>query len=985
MKTLILFWTVLVLGLSSGYAQTTLSGNITDNKGEALAGVNISVKGKVAGTITDYNGNFSLNLKDEPPFTLIISYVGFATQELQITERVNTGMKIEMIEETMLGQEIVISASRVEESILESPVSIEKMDILDIQNTPSDSYYKAIGNLVGVDLTSSSINFQIVNTRGFSNTGNTRFVQLIDGMDTQAPALNFPIGNLNGPSELDVESVELIPGASSALYGPNAFNGVLLINSKSPFDYQGLSFFAKTGVNHVGANADQEMAPMYESSLRYAKSWNNVFAIKVNLSYSRADDWHGTDATDREIARTPAGFTFNPGSDRLHYMGDEASVNIAIFPLSNDWMSLASSPSGTFGAGVTAADYAGDLPSHVVSVSPYQEKYLINYGAENKKINIGLYYRLNEKYELSYMLNNGYGTSIYTGAQRYSLSDFSVAQHRLQLKSENFMVRAYGTFENSGDSYITEFLAKRINDQSSLFGSVNNWLGVYGINYLEYLYDQGYAPGDIDGLTADQRVQVEMAAHQYARGTTESSYTLDPTSEQFATFKERGLQGVVPFGPKFNDQTRMYHAETQYDFKNNVEFMNLIGGASFRMFDLNSNGTIFPDTTGNNITIREFGAYLTGSKSVANDKLKLSGSMRYDKNQNFKGQINPRISSVIKLAENHNLRMSFQTGFRVPTSQGQHISLNIITARLLGGLPQYAESYNLTESSTTGLPLGYEGYSVQEYATSVFDKGASTASIFDPANIGNLTPITKLDPVRPEKVKTFEIGYKSLINNSLMIDFSYFYSIYNDFITQIRIRKAEQFTTNAALDDPNGYGYTYNPDPAMEGKINYGTLLNGTVLNTFQVYTNVDNSVNTQGIASSIKYSFTRGYQIGGNYSWNVINNVPDNFLAEFNTPEHKYNLTFGNRKVTEKFGFNIAYKWQSEFEWQSGFTVPANGEVPAFSTLDAQITYKLPGLKSLVKLGGSNILNKKYYPSLGGPNIGGIYYISFMFDEMLK
>ena len=143
-------------------------------------------------------------------------------------------------------------------------------------------------------------------------------MQLIDGMDTQAPALNFPIGNLNGPSVLDVESVELIPGASSALYGANAFNGVLLINSKNPFEYQGLSAFAKTGVNHVSSDADQDPALLNTFSLRYAKAFNNKLAFKVNATYSYADDWYGTDTLDRNAANYPFASIGgeNPGADR---------------------------------------------------------------------------------------------------------------------------------------------------------------------------------------------------------------------------------------------------------------------------------------------------------------------------------------------------------------------------------------------------------------------------------------------------------------------------------------------------------------------------------------------------------------------------------------------------------------------------------------------------------------------------------------------
>jgi len=283
-----------LLVFSTGlYAQTTISGTIYDSgNGEPLIGVNILVKGTVLGTTTDVNGNFNLRVSSDPPFILTISSIGYERKEVEITQSNVSGLEVELQESLLLGQEVVVSASRVEESILESPVSIEKMDILDVQSTSADTYYKAIANLKGVDVTTSSINFQIINARGFSNTGNTRFVQLIDGMDTQAPALNFPIGNLNGPSELDVESVELIPGASSALYGPAAFNGVLLINSKNAFDYQGLSAFVKMGVNHVGQNADRDISPMYEGSIRYAKAFNNKFAFKVNGSYSRANDWH---------------------------------------------------------------------------------------------------------------------------------------------------------------------------------------------------------------------------------------------------------------------------------------------------------------------------------------------------------------------------------------------------------------------------------------------------------------------------------------------------------------------------------------------------------------------------------------------------------------------------------------------------------------------------------------------------------------------
>ena len=327
---------ILYLGLvlilpSFVMAQTSISGKVTDpSDGGPLAGVNIVVRGKVVGTVTDTDGNFSLKVNDAPPITLVFSFVGYRSTEMAITDANATSLDVKLEEQTILGEEIVVSASRVEESILESPVSIEKMDILEVKNAPSESYYKGLANLKGVDVTASSINFQILNARGFGSTGNTRFVQLIDGMDTQAPALNFPIGNLNGPSELDVESVELIPGASSALYGPNAFNGIVLINSKNPFEYQGLSAMAKLGVNHVGKNPDFDgPSPVFEGALRYAKAFNNRFAVKINFAAMKAEDWHGTDTYDKESGRPPPGLGFNTGSDRLHLLGDEAGFGAA--------------------------------------------------------------------------------------------------------------------------------------------------------------------------------------------------------------------------------------------------------------------------------------------------------------------------------------------------------------------------------------------------------------------------------------------------------------------------------------------------------------------------------------------------------------------------------------------------------------------------------------------------------------------------------
>jgi outer membrane receptor protein involved in Fe transport len=974
----------LLCGTATLMAQTTsVSGKVTDGgTGEPLAGVNIVVKGRVIGTITNTSGEYNLNVNMAPPFTLVFSFIGYSTQETEVTNAATTGLDISMVEQTLLGQEVVVSASRMEESILQSPVSIEKIGILEVQNTPSDNYYKGLINMKGLDMTSSSINFQIVNARGFNSTGNTRFVQLTDGMDTQAPALNFPIGNLNGPSELDVESVEFIPGAASALYGPNAFNGILLVNSKSPFEYQGLSAFAKYSMNHTNGgaswldNAGQpgpigpgSAQPMWEGALRYAKAFNNRFAFKLAVSYSKATDWYGTNMQDKNPERNLDAngnprFSTNPGADRVHAFGDEVANSLGLVKIS-----LAPALSNT-----PLAPFTQWLPDQVVSRTPYQEQYLVDYGAKNLKANIGLNYRITDKVELLYLLNYGAGTSVYTGAQRYSLKDFNIQQHKLELKGNNFFLRGYTTIEDSGDSYIADLTGIIINDT---WKSNSQWYTDYSVGYLTYLAGLAGA-GQYNPANAPSTAQQE-GAHNFGRSRADVGRLL-PGTDAFEKAKSDARSKVIPYGSLFNDKTKLYHVEGQYNFKNQIKFMELMLGGSYRLYDLNSNGTIFADTVGNDITIQEIGAYLQGSKKLINDKLKLTASVRYDKNENFDAQINPRISGVYSFTPQQNLRVSYQSGFRMPTTQNQHIDLNAVSARLIGGLPQYAEARN-------ALQYAYDLRSVVAYTAAVAASSANPTAIGDPANLGLLKPVTSVAPVKPEQVKSFEVGYKGLIGEKLLVDLVYYNNTYNDFIAAQFVRKA-----SGVIDITNMQpAPLYNFDPRTEQNIrNAQTLLTPITTigkeNTFSIPTNVDRTLTAQGFAIGLDYSLPKGYRVGGNYNWNKLNDAEqlaaDGYLAEFNTPENKYNIYFSNRKVTDKFGFSVSYRWQDAFLWESSF---AQGTVPAIGTIDAQLSYRLKEMKSVIKIGGSNLNNTRYVLNYGGPTIGAIYYISITFDELMK
>jgi outer membrane receptor protein involved in Fe transport len=310
--------------------------------------------------------------------------VGFTTQEVEITGGMSD-LSVSLSESSIMGQEVVISASRVEESIMQSPVSVEKMDIIAIREVPQASFYDALNNMKGVEMSTQSLTFKSFNTRGFNANGNVRTVQMIDGMDNQAPGLNFSVGNIVGISELDLESVELLPGASSALYGPNAINGILLMNSKNPFQYQGLSASVRTGIMSEQSRSTASTG-FYDFSARYAKAFNNKLAFKVNFSYLTADDWQANDFRDQSLlngSSIEGGSRINnPGYNGVNVYGDESTQNL--FSVAQ---SLTQTINPATGQPFLPSAILPLIPQSQVSRTGYAERDLADYNTKSIKFN----------------------------------------------------------------------------------------------------------------------------------------------------------------------------------------------------------------------------------------------------------------------------------------------------------------------------------------------------------------------------------------------------------------------------------------------------------------------------------------------------------------------------------------------------------------------------------------------------------------------
>jgi iron complex outermembrane recepter protein len=953
------------------FAQNTITGTVTDSSGKPIPGANVKINGDRAGTATNFEGAFTLNPTKSPPFTITVSIIGFESKDVFVTsakEKVTVQLSSG---ETKL-DEIVIAASRAPERIKESPVTIERMTIKDIKKTAAPSFYDGLENLKEVQMNTSSMSFKSINTRGFATVANTRFMQLVDGMDNSSPLLNFVLGNLIGVSEIDVQSVELLPGASSALYGANAFNGILFMTSQSPFTYQGITAYAKYGVTSQKAAGTHDYV---DYGIRVAKAFSKHFAGKANFSLLRGTDWYATNYDDITVAGRDRR---SIGYNGINVYGDEVATN-----LKNR------SAFGSTGYNL--------LPNEDISRTGYNETDLTESKVENTKIDLSLHIKpWANDFEIILQSKFGFGNSIYQGASRYNLNGFFMQQHKIEFKGKNFFARVYGTAEDGGKSYDMTFTALNIN---RLAKSDANWFADYGKSFsLSTL---------LLGLTAEN-------AHKYARNFAD--YNLqpglpstvlspnvnplnpsEPNGPRFApgspefknAFNKVIADPDILSGSKLVDNSKIYHSDVNYNFKDLFEPAEIQVGGSYRIYELNSFGRIYTDAL-SPIKYNEFGIYTQVQKKLLEDKLKLTGSIRYDKAKNFDGNFSPRLSFVYSAGEqkNHNFRGSFQTGFRNPSTQDQYIGFNIGSRVLVGSASDNLERFTevrggdpvngniISAAGQTALGIsptgsitltGRDAYinSFTEASYNAFDK-AYRSGPATPANLASAaTLLVKANAplVKPESVKAFDLGYRGNING-FAIDINGYYNIYNDFIGGFNV-----YTP---------YYGTAETSPTNTTANSAAAALANRDSRQYQVYTNTAVEIKSIGLGVGLSKKVYKDFELSGNYNYSQFDfdQAKDpSFEASFNTPKHRVKATIGNDKLIGNLGVSLSGRWNSAYLWESTF---ADGMIAEATVIDLQANYGFKSLKSILKIGATNIGGKEYGQVLGAGLIGQQYFVSW-------
>lgn len=849
---------------------------------------------------------------------IVVSYFSVAQVAAQDTSLVNKNSSDSMHAAVL--NEVVVTASRIPENILQSPVSIEKQTTVYFKNSASPSFFDAIENVKGVQMITPSLGFKVINTRGFANTTNVRFAQLVDGMDIQAPHLGAPIANALGPGDLDIESAEIIPGAASALYGMNTINGLANFITKDPFTSEGISVQQKTGVNHLHDN-NSSPSIFSETSLRIAHAFSSKFAFKINATFTKGNDWVADDHTDlNTTANSSAGLigADNPAIDPVNGYGNESSNRRTL---------------------------ALQGKNYVVARTGYYEKQVANYNLQNARADATLVYKISKNSTLTYAYKFAILDNIYQRSNRFRLENYKVQQQGVTLKTSAVTAHAYWNAENTGDAYNLRSMAENMD---KAFKSDDNWFSNYTSRFNS-------------SVAAGTNV---LRALQVARAFADSGRFEPGSSAWKTTFDKLKNINNWDTGAALRVKANLVNIDGQINitdaFLSNLKknaWVELLAGFDYRTYIVIPDGNYFVNPVKqdpfSNLVYSKTGGFVAVTKQLFDKKLKLGATLRADKNDYFHTTFNPRFSAVYAPSVQGNFRISYQSGYRFPSLFEGFSNVNSGGVKRVGGLK--VMSNGVFENS-------WLKSSIDAFKAAVI-KDVNTGGLTKAAAIKkNQTMLAKnsYTYLVPEHINSFEIGYKGLFPESkLLVDVDFYYNHYHSFIAQV---EASMPKTTIADSIP-----FYLNDNKLQDR--------------YRLWTNSKTTVFNYGGSLGVKYNLLRNLLIDANVAYAKLDRKTGNDGLEdgFNTPKWITNITFSTDHLYKGIGAGVTYKWQSSYYWQS-FLV--NGQVPAYGSIDMQANYqfKKPGVS--IRLGATNLLNKYYYSFLGGPFIGGLYYsaITYVF-----
>lgn len=664
---------------------------------------------------------------------------------------------------------------------------------------------------------------------------------------------------------------------------------------------------------------------------------------------------------------------------KIRVIGRLASIRILLFLDSyqfvyNDTLSLHSQPMR-------------------VSRTGYEERDLGQNNARIFRGDIAIHYRFKPGYELIARSRWSLLDMLYQETvvfSRTQLKNHRLDFQQIELKTPSGFVRLSSTGDFLGDSYYLFALAPALtaaakNDDlwnkqfslafsdnpffQSLFQQVFQTAGRPAPSLQNAINARAYADANNQALypyfynaLIGRGFDADVAAEMAGDFTGGESKIL-PGSNRFNEARDRA--GQTPFpqdnGTGLRLGIRTYMLEGQKDLTRLTSAVALSVGGQARVYHVYQNpGIVYQPQSGRDLLVGELGLFIQGIKTFFDDRLRFTAALRLDKHQNFDAQFSPRLSLVwsVDKEKNHVLRAIFSTGFRAPTILEQYQILaygpSYGSTRELGGTEDIIRQYNLNGYNTYTTP-SLNLFDAQIKAGKSVEEAASVLKRFTPR------------PIQPEKVLQWEAGYRYKWKDKFIADFAGYFNLYRDMIYF-------RYFAGPGDDGPQN-GYSLTPQQAADGDYR-----------DYSLFANVSQSVKAAGFNAALGYNLTNKISISSAYSYFYFNfprdeETPD-VLINFALPKHTARVALAGANLFERFGFNITYNWRDAYHTENEIDLPATS--PAYSTLDAQISLRLPSLWSTLKIGATNITQNNIRQTPNSPPVGSVYYAQWTIDTYL-
>jgi iron complex outermembrane receptor protein len=331
--------TLVLMGGSAALAQTgSISGMVKAKEtGAVLPGANVTIVGTTMGVAAGADGGFTLANVPAGTYKVRVTFLGYQeqTRAVVVADGQTAIADFNLEESAILGETVVVSASRRVEKLTEAPATIAVINAKGIDEFPAFNPGELAARQKGVDYVRSGVLGAGLNIRGFNSAFNAKNLQMNDARLSTLVATSLPLGALSTTVKEDIERVELILGPAAALYGPNAHNGLVNTITKDPRTYPG------TMVAFGGGNQS-----VVSGRFRHANVVNEKFAYKVSGEYSRGEEFDFIDSVyvggrpfpelnlDRDFdsirGETALYYSLKPGTDMVLSGGYSNSNNLGV-------------------------------------------------------------------------------------------------------------------------------------------------------------------------------------------------------------------------------------------------------------------------------------------------------------------------------------------------------------------------------------------------------------------------------------------------------------------------------------------------------------------------------------------------------------------------------------------------------------------------------------------------------------------------------